>query len=431
MAKVFKEEQEQCSIITTYYAIERNADLDPDADQDLKNTLLKVYPNMPDDWYYTFLNQAAALKKSLRKAKDLKYGWYDGKEGWASGIIPDNKVSYIMSEIWDTFTNDQKKIFGGQKDSWNTADVFVVNNDQERFILRKVKELQEEFEEPIPPEIFIGTLNVYLSKLAEDNILFPISLKKQTKNAPVKVTPTNVDDIPVEGLSAFDGDFLAKPYSYFDISSRNGKINFKGNSLFWKAKFAVGSYPYFYQIEQRMQGKSSKAEVKDLVVKGKQGKRGPADAQTGNVPMPIMKELIKEYSKEDYDYKITPIGTPLDEKYWVDYFDSIYNRSKKSFDLGKLEIFGKILKPKEFMKKAIMLDKMPDDSVKALYNSQKGDFSAKLRNKLRHLRTIKSILNSQEKNDLFSKFLMFIYFRSAKMNINNEDLVGPFLKVSS
>ena len=83
------------------------------------------------------------------------------------------------------------------------------------------------------------------------------------------------------------------------------------------------------------------------------------------------------------------------------------------------------------MKKAIMLDKMSDDSVKALYNAQKGDFSAKLRNKLRHLRTIKSIINSQEKNDLFSKFLMFIYFRSAKMNINNEDLVGPFLKVSS
>ena len=30
-----------------------------------------------------------------------------------------------------------------------------------------------------------------------------------------------------------------------------------------------------------------------------------------------------------------------------------------------------------------------------------------------------------------SKFLMFIYFRSAKMNIKNDDLVGPFLKVSS
>ena len=50
-----------------------------------------------------------------------------------------------MSEILDTFTDEQKKIFGGQKDSWNTADVFVVNNNQERFILRRVKELQEEF----------------------------------------------------------------------------------------------------------------------------------------------------------------------------------------------------------------------------------------------------------------------------------------------
>ena len=29
--------------------------------------------------------------------------------------MPNNKVSYIMSEIWDTFTDDQKKIFGGQK----------------------------------------------------------------------------------------------------------------------------------------------------------------------------------------------------------------------------------------------------------------------------------------------------------------------------
>ena len=183
MAKVFKEEQEQCSIITTYYAVEKDASLTPDSDAELKDTLTKVYPNMPEDWYLTFLNQAAALKKKLEKGSNWKYGWYDGEEGWASGIMPNNKVSYIMSEIWDTFTDDQKKIFGGQKDSWNTADVFVVNDNKERFILEKVKELQNEFEEPVPPEVFVGTLNVYLSKLAKDNILFPISLKKQTKTA--------------------------------------------------------------------------------------------------------------------------------------------------------------------------------------------------------------------------------------------------------
>ena len=144
MAKVFKEEQEKCSIITTYYAIEKNADLTPDKDIELKTTLTEVYPNMPQDWYVTFLNQAASLKSALAKTTKLKYGWYDGKEGWARGIIDNNKVSYIMGEIWDVFTPAQKQVFGGQKDSWNTADVFVVNGDQEKNILNKVKELQKQ-----------------------------------------------------------------------------------------------------------------------------------------------------------------------------------------------------------------------------------------------------------------------------------------------
>jgi hypothetical protein len=427
MAKVFKEEQEQCSIITTYYAIEKNADLTPDKDAQLKTTLTEVYPNMPQDWYITFLNQAAALKKTLGNNK-WKYGWYDGGVGWARGKIEDDKVSYIMGKIWDTFTDAQKKIFGGQKDSWNTADVFVVNSKQEENILNRVKQLQKEFEDPTPPEIFIGTLNAYLSQLARENILLPISLKKQTKSAPVKVTPTNLDAVPVEGISATNGQFLAKPYSYFEISDRGGKINFKGNSLFFKAQFSVGAYPYNYQIEQRMQGKSSKAEVKDLVVKGNKGKRGPADAQTGNVPMPLMKQLIKEYSGEGYDDKITD---KLDANYWVPYFVSIYNASKKIFDLGTLTIMGESRTPEQFMKQAIQIDNLTDKQVRVLYKASKNAFSSKLRNKLRHLRTIKSILNAQQKGDAFSKFLMYIYFRAAKMNINQEDLVGPFLKVSS
>ena len=427
MAKVFKEEQEKCSIITTYYAIEKNADLTPDKDIQLKTTLTEVYPNMPEDWYVTFLNQAAALKGEIGN-NSWKYGWYDGKEGWANGKIENDKVSYIMSKIWDIFTPDQKKIFSGQKDSWNTADVFVVNSDQENNILTRVKELQKQFEDPTPPEIFVGTLNAYLSQLAKANILLPISLKKKTKSAPVKVTPTNFDAVPVEGISATNGQFLAKPYSYFEISDRGGKINFKGNSLFFKAQFLVGAYPYNYQIEQRMQGKSSKAEVKDLVVKGNKGKRGPADAQTGNIPIALMKNLIKEYSGEGYDDKITD---KLDANYWVPYFVSIYNASKKIFDLGTLTIMGESRTPEQFMKQAIQIDNLTDKQVSVLYKASKNAFSSKLRNKLRHLRTIKSILNAQQKGDAFSKFLMYIYFRAAKMNINQEDLVGPFLKVSS
>ena len=431
MAKVFKEEQEKCSIIATYYAIEKNANLEPDQDAELKSVFTKVYPNMPEDWYVTFLNQAQAIKNKIGD-NNWKYGWYDGTQGWASGIMPNNKVSYIMAAIWDVFTDKQKKVFGGQKDSWNTADVFVVNTQMEKEILKQVKIYQKDFEDFTPPQIFIGTLNAYLSELVKNNDLIPISLKKQTKNAPVKVKETNVDDVPVEGLKPFDGEFLAKPYSYFDIVNRGSKLNFTGNSLFYKASVQVGNYPYFYQIEQRMQGNSSKAEVKDLVVKGNKGKRGPADAQTGNVPMPQFKSLVKDYTGEDYDHNIPAIGSKIDGEYWSDYLETIYKQAqeKLDFDFGGFTIFGKTYTPKEFMEFAIRLDNLSDKKIKTLYNMNKNAFSAKLRNKLRHLRTIKAILKAQKKNKL-SEFLMVVYFRAAKMNITDKDLVSPFLKVSS
>ena len=429
MAKVFKEEQEKCSIIATYYAIEKDANLEPDKDLDLKSVFMEVYPNMPEDWYVTFLNQAQAIKNKIGD-NNWKYGWYDGAQGWASGIMPNNKVSYIMGAIWNVFTDKQKKVFGGQKDSWNTADVFVVNTQMEKEILKQVKIYQKDFEDFTPPQIFIGTLNAYLSELVKNNDLIPISLKKQTKNAPVKVKETNVDDVPVEGLKPFDGEFLAKPYSYFDIVNRGSKLNFTGNSLFYKASVQVGNYPYFYQIEQRMQGNSSKAEVKDLVVKGDKGKRGPADAQTGNVPMPQFKSLVYEYTGEDYDFNIPAIGSKINEEYWSDYLETIYNQAKGNFDFGGFTVFGKTYTPKEFMKFAIRLDNLSDKKIKILYKMDKNAFSAKLRNKLRHLRTIKAYLKAQKNNKL-SEFLMVVYFRAAKMNITDKDLVSPFLKVSS
>ena len=431
MAKVFKEEQEKCSIIATYYAIEKNVNLEPDKDLDLKSVFAEVYPNMPEDWYVTFLNQAQAIKNKIGD-NNWKYGWYDGTQGWASGIMPNNKVSYIMSAIWDVFTDKQKKVFGGQKDSWNTADVFVVNTQMEKEILKQVKIYQNDFQDFVPPQIFIGTLNAYLSELVKNNDLIPISLKKQTKNAPVRVKETNVDDVPVEGLKPFDGEFLAKPYSYFDIVNRGSKLNFTGNSLFYKASVQVGNYPYFYQIEQRMQGQSSKAEVKDLVVKGDKGKRGPADAQTGNVPMPQFKALVKDYTGEDYDHNIPAVGTKIDEEYWSDYLETIYKQAqeKLDFDFGGFTVFGKKYNPTEFMEFAVRLDNLSDKKIRTLYNMNKNAFSAKLRNKLRHLRTIKAILKAQKKNKL-SEFLMIIYFRAAKMNITDKDLVSPFLKVSS
>ena len=40
-------------------------------------------------------------------------------------------------------------------------------------------------------------------------------------------------------------------------------------------------------------------------------------------------------------------------------------------------------------------------------------------------------LSKELEDNKFSDFLMIVYFRAAKMNISDEDLAAPFLKVSS
>ena len=107
------------------------------------------------------------------------------------------------------------------------------------------------------------------------------------------------------------------------------------------------------------------------------------------------------------------IGSKIDAKYWSKYLTKIYNKAQSDFDFGKFTIFGKTYTPKEFMEFAIKLDNLPDDRVKILYKMNKNAFSAKLRNKLRHLRTIKAYLKAQEKNEL-SQFLIGGLFQSSK-----------------
>jgi len=430
--------QEQCSIIAMYHAIDLGADLRPMLDMDLRNALLKVYPGMTNDWYITFLEQAQSVKNYIgvrTSDKSYKYGWYDGSPGWSSGKIPPNKTTRIITEIWDLFTREQRNLFGNKKDSWNTADVFIVKASNEGTLLREIKDLHKEFTDTASPEIFVGTLKTYMSKALKEGILFPISLKMKTKGASVKAKENNVDDVPVGGLNVTEAFFDTDPNTYFDIENR-GELDFKGNSFKYKAHFQIGSYKTKYLIEQRMQGQSSKAEVKDIVQTAP-GKYKSASAQTGIVPIPKFKELILQYSGEDYEHNIPNVGTNFTQQekdYWKEYFEEIWNDTTFSGkDFGSLKIMGKQYSPKDFMEIAINMDSMTDAQVRSGYGVSKGDYSAKLRNKLRHLRFMKALINSKGSNGNgnFGKFICEIYYRAAKMNVDESELIAPFIKVSS
>lgn len=433
--------QEQGSIIAMYYAIDQGADLRPNMDLDLKNAILKKYPKMTNDWYLTFLEQAEVVKKYLnvqRSNTNYKYGWFDGGQNWANGVIPANKVTYAVTEIWDLFTREQRNVFGNKKDSWNTADVYIVKSSKERELMDIMKGIKETFGGPAdPPELFAGTIKTAMSQAMKEGWLYPISLKKRTSGASVRIKETNLDDAPQGDIDISEAEMDMDPVTYFDIEDR-GTLDFKGNSFKYKANFQVGSYRTKYQVEQRMQGAGSKTEVKDIVLTNAQ-KYKAADAQTGNVPIYRVEEIIEEYAGESYDHNIPAVGTDFtaaQKSYWMDYMEEIYNdttfRTKK---FGNLTIMGKKFTPKEFMDVAISIDSMTGPQVRSSYNVAKGDYSAKLRNKLRHLRFMKALINTKKTsptgNGRFARLITEVYYRAAKMNIDESELIAPFIKVSS
>ena len=133
--------QEQCSLISFYYAYKKGATLNDakvkkksskKAQLELDIALKKVYPKMNKAWYDTFISQATTLckfklcKHTIGSTKDVyEYGWYDG----IAEEIPTTDQTSLLPDIWNNIFDDKIwKLFGGkrQKDSWNTADVYMV-----------------------------------------------------------------------------------------------------------------------------------------------------------------------------------------------------------------------------------------------------------------------------------------------------------------
>ena len=156
--------------------------------------------------------------------------------------IPASATTDVLNYIWDSFGADQKKIFAGKKDSWDTADVYMVKSNKEREIKTTIDTLKSEFSNGVDPAIFVGTVNRYMSALLEDKILIPISLKQKTKNVNVNITPTNISLGP-EGLKVHSGNLVNAMNTRFQITSgrRANDMDFVGNSLRFEMEFEAGS----------------------------------------------------------------------------------------------------------------------------------------------------------------------------------------------
>ncbi len=463
--------QEQGSLLAIYYAYKKGANLNngngngkaKKAQAELDAALEKVYPKITKAWYDTFISQAKVIcnyklcKHTIgTTTNSYKFGWYDGvPEG-----IPKADTTSLLPDIWNMMGQEVWKVFGGvgQKDSWNTADVFLVKNGSDKKIMKEVQNLREDYLEEMEhvlngngAEILVGTVNTVLSQYVRDGSLIPISLKMKTGGVSMSVKETNMHSWKgTRGqITAVDSEFIKDPWLYFNVLARDGKLSFGGgpnrldggNSLQYFASFKVGDYQTKYLIEYRLSGDDMKGEVKDIKLTNK-GEDKRASAQTGTVPVDKLRDMIKEYGGKGVDdnvpNKYTHLNNQSDIKYWSDYLSSVMNDTKIKKTLGKLNITigdinekygndteGYITKLFEIDEMCIKDPKLAKDKFGVPFDK----FPQKIRLKLRQLRVLKALIKAKQ-NKKMDQFIMETYYLAAKQNISYGDLNGPFLKVS-
>ena len=416
---------EAASIVTFYHAVEKGANLTPNKDLILFEDLKKEFPNMDKEWYEGLLKQARALVKYLSHSEGTEdTSWKYARYGGKTKTLPSNKDTDIYDYIWNSFNKNQQKIFTGKKDSWNTTDVYMVKASDELKIKKVVDSLQKEFSDgTTAPEVYVGTVNAYLSKLLKDKKLIGISLKKPTKAEPEShVYETNLNVGP-DGIEVHEGDIIGKMFTYMEITKRGGETDFAGNSLTFEAQFKAGKYIKRYYWESKVSSVSAHAtEPRDRVPNNK-GKYVNATARNGAIPAPKMADLVKKYTKEEINYNIPLNGkfTEAQLKYWKKYFKDIVSDKTIAKDFGDISFMGRKVSPEEFITLAFDLDgTSPNPSGK--------NFAVKLRSKLRILRYIKMVIEAKKQGKL-AELITHAYFLSSKMNISQADLSGPFIKV--
>ena len=290
---------ERASIVAFYDAIQKGSKLKPKQDPHLYKDLAVEFPNINQLWYEGILRQAKALIDYLHHSEGSKdnswsYAHFEGK----TQTIPSTSTTELLDYIWNSLPAAQKKIFAGKKDSWNTADVYMVKKAQENKIKGVIDTLVKEFgKDNVQPAVLVGTINTYMAKLLEDKHFLGISLKQPTRNAPVKVTPTNLKLGP-DGLEVIGGEVVTPLDTKMDVSTRNNKQDFAGNSLRFNAKFEAGAYAKQYVWESKVSSSSNEAtEPRDMALSNK-GKYIVAAARNGAIPAPKMAAVEENYTGE-------------------------------------------------------------------------------------------------------------------------------------
>jgi len=467
---------EKATLLAFYYVIKDGAPYDP-LDEDTYKTIkanptkykannlseemavamLKEYSDMDyTKWYLGIVKGAVALNKKLgynegHKDTCWSYAHFGSKDALSpvAEIRSNNDSTDILDWIWNHFNKNMKDEFKGKKDSWNTADVYMVKTTKINEIKRGMEKAlcighqhNKELEE-IGWCLGVAEVNTYMSRLLQNQQLLPLSLKQYTANTNIKITPTNLSQDPdgVEGLQGTLDTPLRDIMAIIREDNKWGKNvpAFGANSLTFTGSFQQGEIGFKYKYESKISSNENHAtEPRDMVMNNS-SKYVQASARNGSIPAPKMAELVLEYTGDRINDKI-PMDRKLNDteiSYWGDKLTSLTGGNGITINWGgkytPFSIEGKTKTRSKFIETAAILDggapfsggkfTTPDGP-----EARPANFDGEFRSKLRLLRYIEMIINAKNQNRL-GELLATIYFLSSKVNFKQGQLAGPFWKI--
>ena len=129
--------------------------------KDTKQSIFEKNPDAFSDWYKTFQLTKPAVVKIVGSLTNYE-------------IIHD---ATDKSDFTSTIDNFVKKAKISKKDSWNPADIFVINKSKRKSVTDALKKIVDSYD---VSEGLINIFNDKIYKLYEKKIMYPISLKQIT-----------------------------------------------------------------------------------------------------------------------------------------------------------------------------------------------------------------------------------------------------------
>ena len=330
----------------------------------------KIYPKYDDEWYETFKMQSEALKKWLKGKKGYEYSRDDG----------------AMPIIEKAATNCGVR----QKDSWNPADIYIIQKTKKNEILKKIEQIGNRDTENAGK---LDALNEYMRTLFVKRELVGISLKKLGKS--VSLEETNVGGMKTAKIS------MVKNSLRCDLD-----INDKGEFNTGEMAFAINVDTAVVNVQIRaFSGDIRESTQMDMTGVGAAAKLGKVSSRAAIDP------FIKKYNlKRRMGSQLPKVGEF--SKNDIDFYIREQEKLSRYRIDGNKVYFGKDPWEKSF--EQARLEELDNNRT-----------ASQLSAKLQCFRWIE-ILKSLEDKKQLDNFLNVAYYGAKKQYAS----AGPFLKIS-